>query len=429
MSEPEWPLWSAEHPEPPGPAQPEAGQQPPAAPHPSREPSAAGTPAAAPAAGAPASPGCPACGRPVHPAALFCEACGSPLVPTQPAAAAPAEPPAEARSTQTRRLGARVSQVASCPSCGGTVGADGYCQTCGAKAPSARDHFTLSPADWVGGVCDRGRQHHRNEDAMALWAQADRAVLVVCDGVSTSVDSDVAAMTAAERARDVLVARSSTGVAGDASQDAAFAQALAEAVTQANEAVVAGTPADSANAGSATIAAAVVAGDRVHYANLGDSRVYFLGATEQLLLSLDDSMAQAFIAEGMPREEAEALPRAHAITKWLGRDAVDTAARTGVLQVREPGWLVVCSDGLWNYASAPEVLAEQLAAATTGTTEATAVARQLVEWANAQGGHDNVTVALARIAPAATAPAADPASTSVEDQRSVQPGKEQPEHG
>ncbi len=367
----EWPLWSGGTPAGPAPEQPTAS--------------------------APATAGfrCPSCGRPVDPGASVCEACGTAPVPD--VVAAPPSASTGDGSTRTRRLGERVSALADCPVCGGSVGADGYCQTCGAKAPSARDHFTSSPAPWVGGVCDRGVQHPRNEDAMALWANGDRAVLVVCDGVSSSIDSDVAAMAGAQEARDVLVALGSDGVGEDDSEDAALASALVTATEEANKAVIAQTAPDSTNAASATFAAAVVLNDRVHYANLGDSRVYLLTPTQKVLLSIDDSMAQAFIAEGMPRAEAESLPRAHAITKWLGRDAVDTVPRTGHHRVTEPGWLVVCSDGLWNYASSPEELAVQVDAAAAGSDDPTEIAGRLVVWANGQGGKDNVTVALARV--------------------------------
>ena len=376
----EWPLWDSGTSTGPGPAQ-TAGPAP--------------EEAAGPVPDGPPEAVCPSCGRPINPAAQFCEACGHPLVPT--VGAAPPSVAAGDTSTRTRRLGERASALVDCPVCGGSVGADGYCQTCGAKAPSARDHFTSSPASWVGGVCDRGVQHSRNEDAMALWAERDRSVLVVCDGVSSSIDSDVAALAGAERARDVLVSLSSDGVAGDDGEDAALASALVTATSEANQAVIGHTDPDSTNAASATFAAAVVLNDRVHYANLGDSRVYLLTPTEKVLLSVDDSMAQAFIAEGMPRAEAEALPRAHAITKWLGRDAVDTVPRTGHRHVTEPGWLVVCSDGLWNYASSPEELAEQVEAATAVSSDPVAIAGRLVVWANIQGGKDNVTVALARV--------------------------------
>ncbi|MBU4416443.1 MAG: protein phosphatase 2C domain-containing protein [Actinobacteria bacterium] len=336
---------------------------------------------------------CPNCGQPVSASAAFCEACGATLVPTEPAVSRPPSP--TEGSAQTRRLGVRQSQVTTCSSCGGTIDADGYCQVCGAKAPSARDHYSETPADWVGGVCDRGVQHSRNEDAMALWAAEDRAVLVVCDGVSTSVDSDAASTAAAQAIRDVLVER--LAKLSDPDQAAAeLAAAFVDAAAAANAAVIAVTSPNSTNAASATLAAAVVLGEEVHFANLGDSRVYFLSAADPVLLSLDDSMAQAFIARGMDRAEAEALPRAHAITKWLGRDATDIVPRTGVHTAAEPGWVVVCSDGLWNYASAPADLATQLAAAGSESDDPVAVAAKLVEWANAQGGRDNITVALAR---------------------------------
>ena len=363
----------------------------------------------------PLLPTCPTCGAPVSPSASFCEACGGALTPTEPAP----EPsrPAEPFSGQTQRLGSRASQATECISCGGPVGADGYCQLCGTKAPSARDHYRDAPAGWVAGVCDRGQSHPRNEDAMALWAQADQAVLVVCDGVSTSTDSDVAAQAGAVAARDLLVARL-------AMAEPSIPQALVDAAAAANAAVIANTAETSTNAASATFAVGVVIGSRLHFANLGDSRVYFLGEREGQLLSVDDSLAQAFIEGGMPRDEAESMPRAHAITKWLGRDASDIAPRVGLLEIDQAGWLVVCSDGLWNYASAPEQLHAQLAA--TGSQDPSVVAAKLVEWANGQGGRDNITVAVARLrepgthsSPSHSLEPADAAASSTEQEHAA----------
>ena len=80
---------------------------------------------------------------------------------------------------------------APCLQCGGKVDDDGYCTQCGTKAPSPRDHFEERPAPWVAGVCDRGIRHYRNEDAMAMAVDGPRVVLVVCDGVSNTVDSHI----------------------------------------------------------------------------------------------------------------------------------------------------------------------------------------------------------------------------------------------
>jgi serine/threonine protein phosphatase PrpC len=147
---------------------------------------------------------------------------------------------------------------------------------------------------------------------------------------------------------------------------------------------------------SCTFVAAVVAGDVLTVAWCGDSRAYWLpDGAPGVQLSVDDSAAQEQIAAGALRAEAESSPMAHAITRWLGRDAPDLVPRVGELEVDGPGWLMVCSDGLWNYASEPDALAAQIRA--VGTTEPAALALALVRFANAQGGQDNITVTLARV--------------------------------
>ncbi len=342
---------------------------------------------------------CPSCGVPVRPDQRFCENCGADVHPD----AVPTATAGRASET-TVKLNRPRPATAPCLECGGAVDADGYCQTCGAKAPSPRDHFEAAPASWVGGVCDRGRLHTRNEDAMATWAapEPDRAaVLVVCDGVSSSQDSDVAALAAAERARDVLVDRwsSSSRPSPDSSisESDPFTDALIEAAAEAQRTVIAHTAPDSVNAASCTFSAAVVVGDRVHWASLGDSRVYFLTDAGGVQLSTDDSVAEELIRGGMPRAEAESSRQAHAITRWLGRDADDVTPEVGEYTATSDGWLLVCSDGLWNYASEPAALAERLRAASGAAAEPVGVASGLVKWANGRGGKDNITVVLARV--------------------------------
>ena len=354
-----------------------------------------------PGDGSPAGEICPVCGTEypeVAPPEARCATCGA----ERPSAALPAG----IADSRTRVLDpdAIIRPRRPCVACGGEVDGDGYCMTCGAKAASERDHFREEPARWVGGVCDRGSRHHRNEDAMALAAgqePAERGVLVVCDGVSTSEDSDVAALAGAQAARDVLWGNQPKGLGTSESRSAAMAHTLAESCRAANAAVVEGTHLDSENAASATYAAAVVSAGRVFYANLGDSRVYWLpDAGEPLQLTVDDSVAQARIDAGVPREEAENGPGAHAITKWLGRDSSDIEPRVGEWDPAGPGWVLVCSDGLWNYASEATavrtVLIDALAAAPPPASLVD-VAERMVAWANAQGGRDNITVALARL--------------------------------
>ena len=131
---------------------------------------------------------CPHCGAEVASQEAFCEACGGALTPTT---AGPddehdemAAPIEITRSIQTEADNEDTVVVTRpCANCGGVIGADGYCETCGTKAATERDHYTEQPASWVAACCDRGVRHHRNEDATAVAAEPtprSRAVLVVC---------------------------------------------------------------------------------------------------------------------------------------------------------------------------------------------------------------------------------------------------------
>lgn len=293
--------------------------------------------------------------------------------------------------------------VQTCPRCGGKIDFDGYCELCGAKAPSVREHFEENPADWVAGVCDRGVRHERNEDAMALDASptpGSRAALVVCDGVSMSTDSDRASLAAARAAVGHLTSQRDWDWDLSVIAPGSIAeQVLHETAHVANQAVLTNSDLSEASPASCTMAIGLVSGRHLLAATLGDSRVYWLpdhGAP--VLLSTDDSMAQEQIAAGVEREVAETGLHSHVITKWLGRDAPDTTPNISNTLAESAGWLLVCSDGLWNYASDPQTMHQLVAHyASMDDVEPLLLARALVDWANEQGGHDNITVALARV--------------------------------
>ncbi|MDR1214852.1 MAG: serine/threonine-protein phosphatase [Propionibacteriaceae bacterium] len=291
----------------------------------------------------------------------------------------------------------------TCPICGGVIDPDGYCTQCGAKAQSGRDHFSEAPASWVAGVCDIGRAHRCNEDALATAATDEPgqlAVIVVCDGVTTSQDSDVASLAAARRARDLLWSDQPQGLGLSRTRASATAQRLRQAIQQANRVVIEATAPDSPNPASSTIALALIDDSTCFWASLGDSRVYWLpDQGDAVLLSRDHSLAQSQIDQGVARAVAEASALAHTITKWLGLDATDLEPCAGHLRLDQPGWLLVCSDGLWNYASAAAALGRTVERAVLEpepTDSPLVLAQRLVDWANDQGGHDNVTVGLAR---------------------------------
>ena len=300
----------------------------------------------------------------------------------------------------------------ACPACEAELGIDGYCLRCGQKAKSLREHFELTPAPWVAGVCDIGLAHARNEDALACQATDARAVIVVCDGVTTSEDADVASLAAARAACDLLWANDPQGTGTPTSRIAAIQAVMSESVQVANQAVIEATDTVSPNSAATTIAIAVVDDQAIHCANLGDSRVYWLPDADQpALLTKDHSLAQDGIDSGVGRAEAESSSFAHTITKWLGVDAVDLSPHLATAALDGEGWLIVCSDGLWNYASEASAIAELVRRFGADGAAAIDVASSLVAWANEQGGHDNITVACARLG----AQGPDPSSTDSGD--------------
>ncbi|MDZ5622993.1 protein phosphatase 2C domain-containing protein [Nocardioides sp. HM23] len=381
---------------------------------------------------------CPSCGAGVPTGARFCESCGA-QVGDAPAPAATLTPPTMVPaddlgdapiSAPTRRPAHALPDPPPdpgrrpCGNCGGEVGPDLYCLSCGTKAPSERDHFRETPASWVAGVCDKGVKKSRNEDAMALLAgeqPGSRAVLVVLDGVSNLVDSDVASLAGARAAREVLRTPLPAGMGTPQGRDAAVAKVFTDAAAAANTAIIAVTDPDEPNPASATFTVAVLEGTRISHANIGDSRCYWLpDEGEPVQLTVDDSVAQAQIASGVAKEVAETGEFAHAITKWLGRDSQDFVPVVGSLEVTGPGWLLACSDGLWNYASAPTALREQIQAATA--TDPEGIALELVAFANEAGGHDNITAALARVGPLPeAAPPPTPATTAATPTEPTEP--------
>ncbi|HEY0520616.1 MAG TPA: protein phosphatase 2C domain-containing protein [Ilumatobacteraceae bacterium] len=348
---------------------------------------------------------CPACGAPIAAGDTFCEACGAQLDATANAGSSADTPPAAEPVDVESPVPRTVVISAVCANCGGKIMDDGFCGTCGQKARSPRDHWTEQPAPWVGGVCDKGTVHTANEDAMALAATGDGAlgIIVVCDGVTSAPNSDRAALAASRAACSELAsltAPASSSVAADVTY---WTDALLAAAREANAAAVgvAHTLGDPAEPPSCTFVAAVVSGSLVAVAWCGDSRAYWLpDDAEARQLTVDHSLGSELLASGRSRAEAEADPAFHTITRWLGADSVDHAPEVTTLSIDGAGWLLVCSDGLWNYASEVNEMRTLLSdlSATAGT-DPVQLAGALVDWANAAGGHDNITAALARCDP------------------------------
>ena len=318
---------------------------------------------------------CPSCGERAPADMKWCEACGADLF---------AEP------------------VPPCVSCGERdISEDGYCMTCGHKQPEERDHLLFEAGAAVA-VTDRGRRHRHNEDAAAVGElPGGGAVLVVCDGVSSTPGSAEASLSAANAARDLLVASLATAPVTEtdpvAEDDAAPGDDAAAGDDVVIEALLAAAAAAQATAAQAPVvesnaphsqggppSSTFVAGvarpvdegrTELSVAWLGDSRAYWVGADSALQLTGD-------------HEEEGSL------TRWLGADSVDTRPDVTRVVAEGPGRLLLCSDGLWRYAESPAELTELVGRLESEQGTSKALAEALVGHAIDSGGHDNITVAL-----------------------------------
>ncbi|MFE7105564.1 protein phosphatase 2C domain-containing protein [Streptomyces sp. NPDC057575] len=290
-----------------------------------------------------------------------------------------------------------------CVACrAGSVDTDGYCENCGHAQPRERDHMEQELGS-VAAVSDRGLRHHRNEDSFAVSTTAlpdgsPAVVAIVCDGVSSASRPDEASAAAASAANEALLESLPRGTHPQ--------QAMHEAILAAGEAVnsLAQEPGRAMehdqhrhqNAPACTLVGSIMAGGLLIVGWVGDSRVYWVPddrSNSPARLTEDDSWAAQMVAAGLMNEaEAYADERAHAITGWLGADAYELEPHTASFKPDRSGLVVVCTDGLWNYAES----AAEMAAAVPADAHQRPLhgAQVLVGHALDGGGHDNVTVAL-----------------------------------
>jgi serine/threonine protein phosphatase PrpC len=280
------------------------------------------------------------------------------------------------------------------------VDSDGYCENCGHAQPRERDHMEQE-AGPLAAVSDRGLRHHRNEDAFAIGNAAlpdgsPAAVAIVCDGVSSATRPDEASLAASRAATASLLAALPRGTHPQQAMHDAILAASHAVDSLAEEPATAREHSPHQNAPACTLVGAVVTARLLVVGWVGDSRAYWVPVDRTAppaRLTEDDSWAAQMVAAGLMTEaQAYADERAHAITGWLGADAYELEPHTASFEPDRPGVVVVCTDGLWNYAETAEEMSEVLPS--DAAVRPLHSARVLVGHALDGGGHDNVTVAV-----------------------------------
>jgi protein phosphatase len=238
---------------------------------------------------------------------------------------------------------------------------------------------------------DVGRKRSGNEDSYDIWVSdalgrehlAD-TLLVVCDGMGGSNAGEVASRLAVD-----AVVRTFSEDKGDD-----VVAALAHAVEIANQEVHehSRSRADLQGMGT-TCTVAALKGHTLALAQVGDSRAYLVRAGRIRQLTDDHSLVAQLVARNqLTPAEARTDPRRNVVTRSVGvGPTVEVDARVHEEPLRAGDTLLLCSDGLHG-----QVSDEDLARLASGESLERAC-RELISLANAHGGPDNITVALARL--------------------------------
>jgi serine/threonine protein phosphatase PrpC len=165
---------------------------------------------------------------------------------------------------------------------------------------------------------------------------------------------------------------------------------LPDQVQEANRVVFERSVVDEKVAGmGTTLTAALVEGDRIRLAHVGDSRAYLLREGDLRLLTEDHTLVHRMVTEGeISKEEAETHPQRSVLTRALGVETV-VDVDDDTVQVHPGDRLLLCTDGLTSMVS--EQAVEEVLRAVPDPREA---AQRLVQLANEGGGTDNTTVVV-----------------------------------
>jgi PPM family protein phosphatase len=238
----------------------------------------------------------------------------------------------------------------------------------------------------LGWATDVGRRRDHNEDAYTTFTtEGGLVVCVVADGMGGHLAGEVASARTIEIVEREL--RPSTAHAAEA------AEALRAAIETANREIWQEAQDDVAKAGmGTTVVAAILADDQAILANAGDSPAFLVrdGTAEQVTLD-HGFVAEQVRAGSLTEEDAEYHPFRHVLTRCLDAEEQVEVEIYPPLALQPGDVLVLCSDGLTEHVRKPEV------ALYAAEPDPNAAAQGLIDLANARGGHDNITLVVARI--------------------------------
>jgi protein phosphatase len=242
-----------------------------------------------------------------------------------------------------------------------------------------------------------GKQRDHNEDALytlsSVISDGEKSmpfgILIVADGMGGHLHGEIASGTAARTVGEYLLRKvypRLMGV-GPNEQSESLQEIMEGAVREAHQNVVKQAP-----GGGTTLTAALIVGEQVMIAHVGDSRAYFMypdGRTQ--VMTTDHSLVRRLVELGkVTEEQARVHPQKNVLYRAIGQaDPFRPDIQT--FQIPKPGSVLICSDGLWGLVRDEEMF--KIVQTSGNLAEA---CRDLVKAANDAGGPDNISVVIAQ---------------------------------
>jgi serine/threonine protein phosphatase PrpC len=233
--------------------------------------------------------------------------------------------------------------------------------------------------------CHRGN----NEDSFGY--DADLHIYVVCDGMGGSAAGEVASGMAVRTTIETFEQLNAQAASNEGALR--IEQRLLYSIHQANRAVREAAEANSElHSMGTTLVCACMDGTRLLVGNVGDSRAYLVRGGVCSQITLDHSLLDEQVRQGLITQEmAAASPLQSVITRAVGAaDAVEPDLFGAELSLND--MFLLTSDGLTRY-----VKPEEIAGLAVPEAELSAVCHGLIDLAKSRGGADNITCMMLRV--------------------------------
>jgi PPM family protein phosphatase len=264
---------------------------------------------------------------------------------------------------------------------------------------SAINHNGLDlPQLFVGCGQSVGIQRDHNEDALfsLTTTLANNAsnlsfgLYIVADGMGGHQHGEIASEIATRAMAEYVIRHLYTPLFSVNPQPPteSLQEVLANGVQSAHESIV-----KTVSGGGTTLTTVLVLGKQMIIAHVGDSRVYNIDLHGNMRpITRDHSLVKRLEELGqLTPEEAAIHPQRNVLYRALGQgEPFEPEIITTPLP--NPGFLLICSDGLWGVV--PE---EELGKTVISASTPQLACQQMVDAANEAGGPDNITAILVRL--------------------------------